>query len=271
MAKVREIVVRTLAELLAEVERLQDTAQSSLWYRGVGNAKYKLIPALYRHKKITGADELASLERQLMTRFRQRSLPYHDRPLDDDWDALFFMQHYGVPTRLLDWTENPFVAVHFALMSAKSSVAASGKATFEADAALWILDPVEWNRHALRHISYAGGVLAPGDEALKSYRPTPGFSGMQNLPVAIYGAHNSPRIVAQQGVFTVFGRDATAMEDAFNKDGFHESYLTKVVFGKGVIQGMKKTLLGHGVTESVVFPDLEGLARETKRIFGFEG
>ena len=271
MASAREVVVRTLGELLAEVERLQGTAQGSLWYRGVGNGKYKLVPALYRHKKIKGADDLASLERQLMTRFRQRSLPYHDRPLGDDWDALFFMQHYGVPTRLLDWTENPFVAVHFALMSAKSSISAAGKVAFEADAALWILDPVEWNRHALRHVSYAGGVLAPGDEALKSYRPTPGFSGMQNLPVAIYGAHNSPRIVAQQGVFTVFGREATAMEDAFNKDGFPAACLTKLIVGKGAIQSMRKALLSHGVTESVVFPDLEGLARETKRIFGFEG
>jgi len=213
MAKAKEITVRTLSELLAAVERVQAGATNSLWYRGVGDVKYKLVPALYRHKKTKGADGLAALERQIMTRFRQRSLPYHSRPLGDDWDALFFMQHYGVPTRLLDWTENPFVALHFAMMSAKGVVSAGGKLSFSADATLWILDPVAWNRHALRHISYAGGVLTPDDDALKGYRPTPGFTGMQNLPVAIYGAHNSPRIVAQQGVFTVFGREASAMEE----------------------------------------------------------
>ena len=159
MAKPREVRVRTLSDFLNEVEKLQAAASNSLWYRGIGDAKYELIPALYRHKKTTGADGLANLERQIMTRFRQRSLPYHDRPLSDDWNALFFMQHYGVPTRLLDWTENPFVALHFALMSAKASVTAAGRVSFPNDAALWILDPVAWNRHALKHISFSGGEI----------------------------------------------------------------------------------------------------------------
>jgi hypothetical protein len=271
MGKPREVLVRTLSDFLNEVEKLQSSTSNSLWYRGIGDAKYKLVPVLYRHKKTKGADGLASLERQIMTRFRQRSLPYHDRPLGDDWDALFFMQHYGVPTRLLDWTENPFVALHFALMSAKSNVTTTGKVSFPNNAALWILDPVAWNRHALKHISFSGGILTPDEDALKGYRPTPGFSGMQNLPVAIYGAHNSPRIVAQQGVFTVFGREASAMEDAYSNDAFPTGCLTRFVFAKGAIPTMRKALLNHGITESVVFPDLGGLARETKRLFGFEG
>lgn len=48
-----------------------------------------------------------------MIRFRQRSIPFSDRSLQDDWEALFFMQHYRVPTRLLDWSENPFISFHF--------------------------------------------------------------------------------------------------------------------------------------------------------------
>ena len=142
-----------------------------------------------------------------MTRFRQRSIPYHSRSLTDDWDTLFFMQHYGVPTRLLDWTENPLIALHFALMGASMRPTKSGKPAFASNAAVWVLDPVEWNRHALRHVSFEGGVLTPDDEVLKGYRPIPKFAGMHNQPVALYGAHNSARIVAQQGVFTIFGRD----------------------------------------------------------------
>ena len=42
---------------------------------------------------------METLERQLMVRFRQRSIPLHNRVLTDEWDMLFFMQHYGVPTR----------------------------------------------------------------------------------------------------------------------------------------------------------------------------
>src|SRR5207237_7779342 len=142
-----------------------------LWYRGSGFAGHALLPSLYRHKKAKTPEAFADLERQLMTRFRQRSIPYHNRSLVDDWDALFFMQHYGVPTRLLDWTENPFIALHFALMDATRA----SSSRLRQDAAVWMLDPVLWNRHALKHVSFEGGVLSPDDEALKGYRPPPTF------------------------------------------------------------------------------------------------
>jgi hypothetical protein len=120
-------------------------------------------------------------------------------------------------------------------------------------------------------MSFEGTVLSPGDETIKSYKPAPKFDGMQNQPVAIYGAHNSARIVAQQGVFTIFGRDTTPMEQIFRKGGFPAGSLTKIIIPRSAIVRMRRSLLNNGITESVVFPDLEGLAREIKRVFGFEG
>jgi hypothetical protein len=93
---------------------------------------------------------------------------------------------------------------------------------------------------------------------------------MQNHPVALYGAHNSARIVAQQGVFTIFGRDTTPMEQVFKTDAFPAHCLTEFTVTKSLISPLRKSLLNHGITESAVFPDLEGLAREIKRIFSFE-
>jgi hypothetical protein len=271
MTTVRREKVRSLPEYLQLIENAQTLASQSLWYRGCGSTTHQLLPSLYRHQQSRTPDQLADLERQLMTRFRQRSIPYHSRTLTDDWDALFFMQHYGVPTRLLDWTENPLIALHFALMGATKAATPSGRLTFQSDAAIWMLDPVAWNRHALRHVSFDGGVLSPGDEGIKSYRPIPSFAGMHNQPVALYGAHNSARIVAQQGVFTIFGRDIKQMEQVFKDDDFPDRCLTKIVVKRSLIARMRKSLLNHGITESVVFPDLEGLAREIKRVFGFEG
>lgn len=140
MAKKIEISTPgTFAELLEVIEEFQSKSAIS-WYRGCRNKAHALKPALYRHAARTKRDEIAALEIELTTRFVQRSLPFLDRSLTDEWDKLFLMQHYGVPTRLLDWTENPFVSIYFALVSASEP-----KAT---DASLWMCDPVAWNRAA---------------------------------------------------------------------------------------------------------------------------
>jgi hypothetical protein len=207
--------------------------------------------------------DLRKLEGALMTRFRQRSLPFHSRDLRDDWEALFFMQHYGVPTRLLDWTENSLIGLHFALMFSR---AASTRSTNPA--IVWILDPFEWNKTALSHLSYKGGPLATGDEGLKGYAPASATMG--EFPVAMYGAHNSPRIAAQQGTFTIFGSDKSPMEKLVEHGKFPPSSLSCIVINHTRIGSMRKSLLDQGTTESMVFPDLEGLAREIRRQFGFE-
>ncbi|NJO34144.1 MAG: FRG domain-containing protein [Rhodospirillales bacterium] len=270
MPKVTEVRPKNLPEYLARIEALQRSAKRPLWFRGVGNRQHKLVPSIYRHPAINGQKAFQDLETELMTRFRQRSIPYHSRSLDNDWEALFFMQHYGVPTRLLDWTENPFTALHFAMMAARLTTPKAGKPQYVADAAVWVLDPVAWNRAALSDMSYTGGALTPGNEALNGYSPRASATAMNALPVAMYGAHNSARIVAQQGVFAIFGADRTPMDTLIQNGRIPADALICVVIPARRITTLRRSILNHGITESVVFPDLEGLARETKRHFGFE-
>ncbi|MEX2171504.1 MAG: FRG domain-containing protein [Pirellulales bacterium] len=259
----------SLPEYLTLVEELQQNSTDSLWYRGCGQATFKLLPSLYRHRDAQIPEKIPDLERRLLTRFRQRSLPYQVRPLTDEWDTLFFMQHYGVPTRLLDWTENPLIALHFAVMGACFELNKDGSHRYSGSSVVWILNPAAWNAHALQHQRYDRGVLTPGDDELLGYKPGPTFVGMNNHPVAIYGAHNSPRIVAQQGVFVLFGQNTEPMESVYRSESFPENCLVRVELQRSVIRRVRDSLLRHGITESVVFPDLEGLAREIKRSFGF--
>ncbi|MGY4310783.1 hypothetical protein ACVWW1_000086 [Bradyrhizobium sp. JR3.5] len=234
----------SLPRYMEIVQKLQRQARHSLWFRGNGHLKHKLVPSLYRHKQKPSNDGFRTLERQLMARFRQRSMPYHSRDLRDDWEALFFMQHYGVPTRLLDWTENPLVALHFALMSSQRS--ATG--TTPAPCIIWVLDPFAWNKSALAHVSYDSGPLTTGDEDLNGYAPK--ASALGNFPVALYGAHNSPRIVAQQGVFTIFGVNKNPMEELVTKGLFPKQSLAAIVVSAIRVRTMRLSLLQQGVTET---------------------
>jgi hypothetical protein len=270
MVKLRKQKINSFNEFVQFIEELRCAIKGPIWYRGCGRSSYKLTPGLFRHSGLDGIEQHMTLENQLMTRFRQRSIPFHSRNLEDDWELLFFMQHYGVPTRLLDWTENPFLGLFFAAMYAPCSIGSRGNLKFECESAVWILDPIKWNRHALKFKSFQGEIITPLDADLNPFKPTLECEHMNNHPVAIFGAHNSQRIVAQRGVFMVFGKDLTSMERMFERDGFPENCLIKLTLSKGALPKVQKALKDHGITDSVVFPELEGLAREIKREFGFE-
>ena len=102
------------------------------WYRGHPNARFYLLATLLRYK-----NGLVK-ERSLFTNFKK----FSDRILkrrDSDWETLFEMQHYGVPTRLLDWSETFGVALFFAATYNQSHHP-------DQDAAVYLLDPMALNR-----------------------------------------------------------------------------------------------------------------------------
>ena len=261
--------VRNLQEFTAVIENASVTSSSPLWYRGCGKSSYNLTPTLYRHPSTQDVNSLIELEATLIGRFRQRSVPYLTRSIDSDWEGLFLMQHFGVPTRLLDWTENPYIALYFAITLAAQS-RESDSSSFSDDSAVWMLNPSLWNRTVLQHISYRGGALSVGDSQISGYAPGSEIDTMTNEPVAIYGTHNSPRIVAQRGVFTIFGKIMSPMENLLERIAFPDDSLLKMEIPKSSLKQMRDSIFAIGFTDSVVFPDLEGLARELKRQFGFE-
>ena len=256
-------VVDGLAGLVSKVLQIAEPLDENgfLWFRGAGSSKHKLHPKLMRDGKSSA--EIFERERRLLTRFRQRSLAYWPTGYPQtDWEHIFAMQHFGLPTRLLDWSENLFVAAHFAL------ALGDHKPTSEDDRpVVWCMNPVAWNRATpvLSEYGQTIQVLTTIDEESEAYRPETTKKRMKS-PVAIFGTHNSSRIVAQRGTFVVWGNDTTAQDDYADTIA---ADLWKLEIG-----GDRKTLrrnmeqLGYG--ETMLFPELASLAVELTRTEGWK-
>lgn len=237
------------------------------WFRGAGSSEYTLSPSIHRNASITSAERLFEMEEKFLSRFKERSIPYLTHRLSDEWEFLFLMQHYGMPTRLLDWTENPLTALFFGV----SSVVRNSAGEPEKDVAVWVLSPVMWNETIFANRSYRGGALSPSDAMIaQSYKPGGDLRYINEHPVAILGIHNSPRIVAQRGSFCLFGKSLSPMETIFTEGVFHQDTLKKLIIPRVHVDGLLRQLISMGVSDAAVYPDLEGLARESKRIFGYK-
>lgn len=189
------------------------------------------------------------MERRLLTRFRQRSLPYWPAGYPQtDWEHLFAMQHYGVPTRLLDWTTNLLMGVYFAL---DHDVARCSCGTGACKPTIWLLDPVLMNQSNKRLDGVPVGILATSDEDIAPWEPGVTETRFAPDPVAIYGTYNSDRIAAQHGAFTVGGKTVKPINDLDLKEGV----LRKITLESPSVD-LKRQLQLLGITKSAVYPGL---------------
>lgn len=159
--------------------------------------------------------------------------------------------------------------MYFALTSAHFEIIHKKK-EYKNDVAVWILDPVVWNRESLKDFSYTKGILSVEESFVNSYKPRTPFDNIPQKPVAIFGTHNSPRIVSQRGVFTVFGKKIQPMEESYIAEMFPQDSLIKLNFPKEKINSLLNSLTALGITDSVVYPDLEGLSKEIMRFYKFD-
>src|SRR5450759_3207015 len=114
---VKDIETDSIPGLTADVLRISAGLDPDrlLWFRGIQCDRFELLPKIMRDGK--DIEQVFEREIRLLTRFRQRSMAYWPAGYpQNDWEHLFAMQHYGLPTRLLDWSENVFVAAHFAVV-----------------------------------------------------------------------------------------------------------------------------------------------------------
>ncbi|MBU3145991.1 FRG domain-containing protein [Clostridium sp. CF012] len=207
------------------------------FFRGHSISSWPLLPSIFRIP-----NRFAGLESVLYYEFHSYSAQLLLGKVTS-WDILFEMRHHGVPTRLLDWSENFAVALYFALNGNDTAL----------NPCIWMLDPFALNTQSTGKES----ILVPElDIEVNYYDDFIKKITIQNKdPIAIYPKKQSPRVFAQKGVFTIFGSNEKPLEKLY------PTCLTKFEIPIDAIPEANTFLKLAGIDEFSIYPDLDGLAR----------
>jgi hypothetical protein len=250
MPMLLEKTFSSTAEFLSALSSLSgEIGDEAVWFRGHSRASYKLLPSLARN--------LRALEREalLSKRFKQNAYPFRQNPPQSEWEWLFLMQHFGIPTRLLDWTESPLVALYFAVNDSDPSHDSE-------DGEIWALLPAKYNFEIprLRPLVSVDIPCFGVDPILDDYRPDRiVLETMSNkLPVAAIAHRQNERIMAQLGVFTIMHRDMTPLEE------IAPQFLARLKIPTQAKPQLRAELKALRVTQMTLFPELTSVATITK-------
>jgi hypothetical protein len=261
-----EISVKSLGELIDRVTPDDPSSETGHWrtacvYHGSADAEWPLLTSLDRLGGLTPPHSKAHLEAHIRRHFLRYARPYLSPRQIDEWELLMTAQHYGVPTRLLDWTYSPLIAAHFATARPRNGTAA----------ALWQLD---WRQlHQTFHLPQLALLVTDLQRLFdddRFFTPWQLFERQENdSPFAclIEPPAFDLRLVAQSAAFTLCS-DTRQSFDSFLKQQGLSGALTKYVIPAAEIGRIRDQLDLVGIDERRLFPDLGGLASELRRYYG---
>lgn len=223
-------------------------------YRGISDSHYSLSNRFLRT-----SGELKHLEYHLLRNFRKYAGEKYQQFLTTDWRVLTLGQHYGLPTRLLDWTYSPFIAIHFATADVSK---------YEVDAAIWKVDFVKVNRllpkklkDELEEVGSNTFTIEMIEETLPSLKDYDTLS--ENTHVMFFEPPSmDARIVNQFAFFSIMS-DPTAKMDEWLND--HPEVFQRIIIPKELKWEVRDKLDQANITERLLFPGLDGLAQWLER------
>jgi len=224
--------------------------RSSYVYRGVDCSKYDLSTTLNRLGE-------SHLEKHLLRNFIKYSSRTHR--YSSIWYLLALAQHHGLPTRLLDWTYSPLVALHFATADFDQ---------FDKDGAIFSINYVDTKDllpAVLKEIiTKEGSHIFTAEMLERTLHSLPELTNLQKDPFAIFFEPPSidDRIVNQYAVFSMMSNPETHISEWVAKN---EVRSFKIIIPKELKWEIRDKLDQANINERVLFPGLDGLAAWLKR------
>ena len=227
-------------EIKTEINTVEDffkfiqsqTDAEDFWkrmYRGVPNSKFKLIPSVGRFQTNNGKNLNVGNEMDIINEFKSLAYPYIKDYNFETIELLSFGQHHGLPTRLLDWTQNPFIAVYFAVDK--------------------LLTEAEENQKNFNSCVY----IYKDENIIETCEP---FDPFTISRVKYYAPKKlDKRMIAQEGLFTVHNDPYTPWEP----EG-----LEIVLINKDIRKKIKDTLNRLWINACSLFPGVDGIADYVK-------
>lgn len=231
------------------------------FFRGQdSHMEHKLLPSLLRTDSLTKKRVYSDkCDQNFINYFKSKCIPHLDYLPKNEWEWMSTAQHYGLPTRLLDWSQSPLSALFFATENCNFNCSE------EDSAVVWCLNPTALNERSrfVEDFTVIPNIAEENDTFLTNLKQKFGLGANPNgqiYPIALIHPSSNSRIHAQKGVFTIFPINGAPLNELEKSSEF----LIKILIPNDIKHEIKKQLFNIGVTYSSIYPDLDSLCKDIK-------
>ena len=237
-----------------------DRYRTASFYRGMPDSNYKLTTSLRRNCK----HKSAQLERFILRNFTKYASIEDNSLQDNVWKQMMLGQQHGLPTRLMDWTRSPLIALHFA----NSGI--DWNELDEKDAVVWKIDMRDCNRNLPTKYRepldkdniyvYSLDLLTSVVDNIDEYDQDMSYKAFVNVePPSV-----DQRIINQYSFFSIIPNGISDLEEFLE---MHTEKTVRYIIKKEIRWQVRDLLDQYNISERIIYPGLDGLSKSLARHF----